>query len=71
MKRRVALRGIGTLALSLGAANIASGAEILAVRVWPADDYTRVTVESASGEARDVVLHAASARGVALLGGTS
>ncbi len=46
MKRRVALRGIGTLALSLGAANIASGAEILAVRVWPADDYTRVTVES-------------------------
>ena len=28
-------------------------------------------VESASGEARDVVLHAASARGVALLGGTA
>ena len=50
MKRRAALRGIGTgigsLAFALGAAEIASGAEILAVRVWPADDYTRVTVES-------------------------
>ena len=46
MKRRTALHGLGSIALSLGGAEIAFGAEILAVRVWPADDYTRVTVES-------------------------
>ncbi|MEO6407956.1 MAG: N-acetylmuramoyl-L-alanine amidase [Burkholderiaceae bacterium] len=46
MKRRAALRGIGTIVLTAGAGGIAFGAEILAVRVWPADDYTRVTVES-------------------------
>ena len=43
MKRREML---GTLALLLGPAQIARGATILAVRVWPADDYTRVTIES-------------------------
>lgn len=43
MKRRDML---GTLALLLGPAQIARGATILAVRVWPADDYTRVTIES-------------------------
>jgi N-acetylmuramoyl-L-alanine amidase len=32
--------------LLLGAAQIARGATIVAVRVWPADDYTRVTIES-------------------------
>ncbi|MBX3607722.1 MAG: N-acetylmuramoyl-L-alanine amidase [Piscinibacter sp.] len=43
MKRRDAL---GTLALLLGPAQIVRGASIVAVRVWPADDYTRVTIES-------------------------
>jgi N-acetylmuramoyl-L-alanine amidase len=32
--------------LLLGAAEIVHGAGILAVRVWPAQDYTRVTIES-------------------------
>jgi N-acetylmuramoyl-L-alanine amidase len=36
----------GTLALLLTQADIAWGATILAVRVWPAADYTRVTIES-------------------------
>ena len=45
MRRRDALRG-GTLVLLLGAQQIARGATILAVRVWPAPDYTRVTIES-------------------------
>ncbi len=44
--RRDALRQIGGLALLLGAADIAFGASIVAVRVWPADEYTRVTLES-------------------------
>jgi N-acetylmuramoyl-L-alanine amidase len=44
--RRTALRQMGALALSLGAADIAFGAAIVAVRVWPAADYTRVTIES-------------------------
>jgi N-acetylmuramoyl-L-alanine amidase len=38
--------GAGTLALLLTRTDIAWGATILAVRVWPADDYTRVTIES-------------------------
>jgi tRNA threonylcarbamoyladenosine biosynthesis protein TsaE len=46
MKRRDALRGIGGLALLLGAHELAFGASIVAVRVWPAADYTRVTLES-------------------------
>jgi N-acetylmuramoyl-L-alanine amidase len=33
-------------ALLLGAADLAWGASIVAVRVWPAADYTRVTIES-------------------------
>ena len=45
MKRRDLLQG-GTLVLLLGAQQIARGATILAVRVWPAPDYTRVTIES-------------------------
>lgn len=36
----------GTLALLLGAPQIARGASIIAVRVWPAEDYTRVALES-------------------------
>jgi N-acetylmuramoyl-L-alanine amidase len=45
MKRRDLVRG-GTLVLLLGAQQIARGATILAVRVWPAPEYTRVTIES-------------------------
>jgi N-acetylmuramoyl-L-alanine amidase len=44
--RRAALRSMGALALGLGTGEIAFGAAIVAVRVWPADDYTRVTIES-------------------------
>lgn len=36
----------GTLVLLLGRAHIARGATIVAVRVWPAEDYSRVTLES-------------------------
>jgi N-acetylmuramoyl-L-alanine amidase len=45
-KRRTALRSMGALALMIGARDIAFGASIVAVRVWPAADYTRVTIES-------------------------
>ena len=41
-----AARRGATLALLLGAGELARGAGIVAVRVWPADDYTRVTIES-------------------------
>ena len=44
--RRQALRTMGSLVLLLGSAEIAHGASIVAVRVWPAEDYTRVTIES-------------------------
>jgi len=46
LKRRTALRSMGALALMIGARDIAFGASIIAVRVWPAADYTRVTIES-------------------------
>jgi len=49
MDRRTALTRLsqgGLLALSLGPLQLAHGATLLAVRVWPADDYTRVTLES-------------------------
>ncbi|MEN7526884.1 MULTISPECIES: N-acetylmuramoyl-L-alanine amidase [unclassified Cupriavidus] len=36
----------GTVVLTLAGPQIASGAGIVAVRVWPAEDYTRVTIES-------------------------
>jgi len=45
MKRRDLLQS-GTLVLLLGAAQLARGASIIAVRVWPAADYSRVTIES-------------------------
>jgi N-acetylmuramoyl-L-alanine amidase len=45
ISRRSLLQG-GSLALFLGSADIAWGASILAVRVWPAAAYTRVTIES-------------------------
>jgi N-acetylmuramoyl-L-alanine amidase len=44
--RRRDLLQAGTLVLLLGAPQIARGATILAVRLWPAPDYTRVTIES-------------------------
>ncbi len=44
--RRRARRAMGALALGLGAREIAFGAAIVAVRVWPAEEYTRVTIES-------------------------
>ena len=45
MHRRLLLQ-TGSLVLLLGRAQLAHGATILAVRVWPANDYTRVTIES-------------------------
>ena len=45
IQRRSLLQG-GSLALLLGSADIAWGASIVAVRVWPAAAYTRVTIES-------------------------
>jgi len=44
--RRKALRTMGALVLGLSARHLAFGASIVAVRVWPADEYTRVTLES-------------------------
>src|SRR4029453_3779124 len=44
-RRRFIAAGAGTLALALSHHEIASGATLLAVRVWPAEDYTRVTLE--------------------------
>ena len=45
MKRRQLLQS-GALVLLLGAQHLARGATILAVRLWPAPDYSRVTIES-------------------------
>lgn len=36
----------GTVVLLLGAQEIARGASVVAVRIWPAKDYTRLTIES-------------------------
>ena len=44
--RRAALKSLGSVVLLLGPMEIAFGASIVAVRVWPAADYTRVTIES-------------------------
>ena len=44
--RRSALRRLGSVALLLGSGELAWGATIVAVRMWPAADYTRVTIES-------------------------
>ncbi len=41
--RRVLLKA-GTLVLLLGAQQIARGASIVAVRVWPSQDYSRETI---------------------------
>ena len=45
LQRRDWLKASG-LALMLGWADISRGASLLAVRVWPAKDYSRVTLES-------------------------
>ena len=45
LPRRTVLQA-GTLVLLLGVQHIARGATILAVRIWPAPDYSRVTLES-------------------------
>lgn len=45
VNRRDVLRA-GSVVLLLGAHQIARGASILAVRLWPGPDYTRVTIES-------------------------
>ncbi len=46
--RRTVLKAGGTLLLSVLAPQSAHAAQILAVRVWPAEDYTRVTLENDS-----------------------
>ena len=46
LSRRAALRSMGALALGVTATELVFGASIVAVRVWPAADYTRVTIES-------------------------
>ena len=46
MNRRQLLRQAGSLVLLLAGRDIVFGATIVAVRVWPAADYTRVTIES-------------------------
>lgn len=45
ISRRTVLKAGGTLLLSVFAPLSANAAQILAVRVWPSDDYTRVTLE--------------------------
>ena len=44
-RRRALLQG-GSLVLLLTTHHIARGAGIVAVRIWPAEDYSRVTIES-------------------------
>jgi N-acetylmuramoyl-L-alanine amidase len=46
--RRIALKAGATLLLSLLTTTMARAAQIVAVRVWPAADYTRVTLENDS-----------------------
>jgi N-acetylmuramoyl-L-alanine amidase len=45
LRRRQALQA-GGVVLLMGLSELAWGASIVAVRVWPAPDYTRVTIES-------------------------
>ena len=45
LNRRKALQ-LGSVVLMLGVQHIARGATIVAVRVWPSRDYTRLTIES-------------------------
>jgi N-acetylmuramoyl-L-alanine amidase len=45
MRRRELLKS-GSIVLALGLPHIASGATIINVRIWPAPEYSRVTIES-------------------------
>ncbi|MEZ5705695.1 MAG: N-acetylmuramoyl-L-alanine amidase [Burkholderiaceae bacterium] len=45
LSRRQLLQA-GSLVLLIGAQEIARGASVVAVRIWPAKDYTRLTLES-------------------------
>ena len=62
LPRRRAVQRMGCLVLLLGTAQLARGAAILAVRVWPARDYTRVTIESDQPLAAKHLLAAAPLR---------
>ncbi|MEN9483326.1 N-acetylmuramoyl-L-alanine amidase [Sphaerotilus montanus] len=56
VSRRGWFRQAGALVLVLGAGDLVHGATLVAVRVWPAADYTRVTLESDTAlEARHFV----------------
>ncbi|MDB5839170.1 MAG: amiA [Herminiimonas sp.] len=44
--RRTVLKTGGALLLSIFAPAVSQAAQIMAVRVWPAEDYTRVTLEN-------------------------
>ncbi|MFZ6751514.1 N-acetylmuramoyl-L-alanine amidase [Undibacterium sp. Ren11W] len=46
--RRTLLKATSTLLISVLVPSLARAAQILAVRVWPANDYTRVTLENDS-----------------------
>ena len=46
--RRVALKSGATLLLSVCVPGLSFAAQILAVRVWPAEEYTRITLENDS-----------------------
>ncbi|NBI45708.1 N-acetylmuramoyl-L-alanine amidase [Burkholderia sp. ISTR5] len=45
-RRKVLCAGASTLVLGLVAPRLAQASSVLGVRVWPARDYTRVTIES-------------------------
>ena len=47
-RRRTVLKAGGTLLISLLTPLTARAAQILAVRMWPAEDYTRITLENDS-----------------------
>lgn len=46
LKKLLRLGASSSLALVLGPKQLAFGAELVGVRVWPAEEYTRVTIES-------------------------
>lgn len=46
--QRRTLLSASTLVLLLGPQHLAHGAQVFAVRLWPAEDYTRITIESDS-----------------------
>ena len=52
---------MGSVVLLLGTQHIARGATIVAVRVWPLQDYTRLTIESDTAIKAQPVLHSRAA----------